>query len=128
LKLDGILIFKNHLCREELVKQIYDTAKENQHIVIGSPPATRKTSLLQLLRNKLEREGASVIRIDMNGVDTVKSLKDQMAEYGIMKQSSKLQLVKNTWLLLDDAQNAYGTKFHPFWQFVMEVHFKCPGR
>jgi hypothetical protein len=32
----------------------------------------------------------------------------------------KLRSLENTWLLLDDAQNAYDRKFDPFWHFVVK--------
>ena len=44
---------------------------------------------------------------------------DKLAEGGIV-MGSKLRQVKNTWLLLDDAQNAYHRKFDPFWHFVIK--------
>ena len=68
-----------------------------------------------------EEEGASVIRINMNSTDTADSLLQQLAEEGICKEVKKLRSLENTWLLLDDAQNAYyDRKFDPFWHFVVE--------
>jgi hypothetical protein len=31
----------------------------------------------------------------------------------------QLQRLENTWLLLDDAQNAYDREYDPFWRFVV---------
>jgi hypothetical protein len=122
IKNDGISPDKNHLPRSEVVEEIYKAARSNQHVVIGSSAATGKTSLLQLLEKRLmeEEEGASVIRINMNSTDTADSLLQQLAEEGICKEVKKLRRVKNTWLLLDDAQNAYDRKFDPFWHFVVK--------
>ena len=66
-----------------------------------------------------EENRATVIRIDLNADRSVKSLIDKLAEGGIV-MGSKLRQVKNTWLLLDDAQNAYHRKFDPFWHFVIK--------
>jgi hypothetical protein len=91
--------------------------------VIGSSAATGKTSLLQLLKKRLdqEEEGANVVRINLNSTMTVQHLMEELAEYGIVQQMARLGEVKNTWLLLDDAQNAYDRKFDPFWQFVVKA-------
>jgi hypothetical protein len=123
LKNDGISPQKNHLPRSEVVQQIYDTARDRQHVVIGSSAATGKTSLLQLLKKKLveEEEGANVIRIHLNSSMTVQHLMELLTKNGISTDDlSELEQIKNTWLLLDDAQNAYDRKFDPFWQFVVK--------
>ena len=118
-KVAGIFPKKNHLPRASVVQQIYDTAKERQHVVIGSSAATGKTSLLQLLEKRLDEEqGATVVRISMNRMYTNESFMGRLAEEGIAL--SKLKKVKNTWLLLDDAQNAYSRDFDPVWQFVIK--------
>jgi hypothetical protein len=60
--------------------------------------------------------------IHMNGELTAKSLLEQLQFEGIDYESrSLLRQVKNTWLLLDDAQNAMDPKFDPFWQFVVKT-------
>jgi predicted AAA+ superfamily ATPase len=90
-------------------------------VVLASSAATGKTSLLQFLEKRLkEEEGASVIRIDMDRAGTVESLFEQLAKKGIYTEVKKLRSFENTWLLLDDAQNAYDRKFDPFWQFVVK--------
>jgi len=96
---------------------IYDTAKERQHVVIVSLATTGKTSLLQLLEKQLEEEkGATVVQISMNRAYTVKIFRLQEKESSCL--SSKK--VKNTWLLLDDAQNAYDRKYDPVWHFIIK--------
>ena len=122
-KNDGISPQKKHLPRSQVIQAIYDTALEKQHVVLGSSAATGKTSLLQLLEKRLmeeEEEGASAIRINMNSTDTADSLLQQLAEEGICKEVKKLRSLEKTWLLLDDAQNAYDRKFDPFWHFVVK--------
>ena len=123
LKTDGISISKNHLPRSAVVQEIYSTAKKQQYVVIGSSAATGKTSLLQLLKKRLEEKGANVIRLNITdeGPD---ELIAELALDGIVKNERKLrELCQNNsavWLLLDDAQNAYAQKYARFWQFVVK--------
>ena len=48
-KTDGISLERKHLRRLEAVQSIYQAAKTNQFIVLGSPASTGKSSLLTLL-------------------------------------------------------------------------------
>ena len=119
LKTDGIFIRKNHLPRSDVVQQIYATAKSQQYVVIGASAATGKTSLLQLVEKELEQEGANVIRLSILDRGTG-VLFEQLEGEGI-GNNKKLRELKNTWLLLDDAQNAYANEYAPFWQFVVKT-------
>lgn len=53
--------------------------------------------------------------------DGVDKLYDDVAAEGIVTQKSRLRELKNTWLLLDDSQNAYSTQYYPFWQFIIKT-------
>ena len=44
----------------------------------------------------------------------------ESAMYGVTRDANKLEQLKNTWILIDEAQNAYDTKFNPFWEFVVK--------
>jgi hypothetical protein len=124
LKNDGISTDKLHLPRVKVVQSIYDAALLRQHVVVSSPAATGKTSLLQLLHNKLEIEerNVTVLRINMNDKDTVDDLFVQLARKGIYNDLEKLKALEiQTWLLLDDAQNCYHPDFEPFWKFVVKA-------
>jgi predicted AAA+ superfamily ATPase len=124
IKNDGIHPYSNHLPRSKVVEKIYETARSNQHVAIGSSAGTGKTSLLQLLEKRLnEEEGPiEIIVIYMNRSRTADCLLAQLARHGINHEDRhEVRQVKNTWLLLDDAQNAYDRKFDPFWQFVVKV-------
>jgi energy-coupling factor transporter ATP-binding protein EcfA2 len=70
LKADGISITHNrwYLLRSDVVQEIYSTCKEKQYAVIGSPPATGKTSLLQLLQKALEDKGSNVVRLNITDI------------------------------------------------------------
>eukprot|EP00978_Attheya_sp_CCMP212_P021106 scaffold61258_cov52-Attheya_sp.AAC.1 len=83
LKADGISSGKKHLPREAAVQKLYTTAKHRQHVVIGSPAATGKTSLLQLLEKRLKEEKANVVRINMNRAGSAESLLRQLSRKGI---------------------------------------------
>ena len=64
LKTDGISLRAPHLSRADIVNEIISTARSKQHVVIGAPPATGKTALLQLVRESLLKEGAKVVDVD----------------------------------------------------------------
>ena len=68
----------------------------------------------------MERDGATVIRFSprQRGLDTVFSiLKDEGFP---ASGTSKLKQLRNTWLLLDDAQSIYGEEYFPFWEYVVK--------
>jgi hypothetical protein len=106
-KNDGIsLLSKPHLPRSDVVQQIYDTAKEKQHVVLDSSAASGKSSLIQLIEKKVLQEygDANVIRINLNSMGTLDDLIEQLKEEGLdFRGTKKLQELKNTWLLLGDA-------------------------
>jgi len=123
LKTDGISMSKNHLPRSDVVQEIFSTATKQQYVVIGSAPATGKTSLLQLLKKGVEEKGHTVIRLNITDVGP-DELTAELARDGIVKNERKLkEFCQNSsavWLLLDDAQNAYAEKYARFWQFVVK--------
>jgi hypothetical protein len=104
LKADGISTRQKHLPREAAVQELYNTAKKRQHVVIGSPAATGKSSLIQLLGKKLKgEEGAKVVRINMNSTSTSLSLLNVLKSKGVdheylsklrqLKQTNKLEII-----------------------------------
>ena len=120
LRTDGIALKGNHLKRTNVVNRIISTARERQHVVVGSSPATGKTSLLQLVEQIVERDEATVIRFSPRhrGLGTLFSI---LAEEGFPASgTSKLKQLRNTWLMLDDAQSAYGEEYFPFWEYVVK--------
>ena len=117
-KLDGIDLGKQHLSRCDTLQRIYEAAKENQYVVLGSPPATGKTSLLQLLQKSLSEKGANVIRFPIRS--EADALVKNLAENGITANEEVMQKLKNTWLLIDDAQNAYDLAYNKFWEIIVK--------
>ena len=116
---DGILPDRPHLFREAAVEGILRTAREGQYVVIGSSAATGKTALLQLIRQKLKSQGSNVIRISLRdiGYDAIQA---QFRDKGITHDFDALEQVRNTWLLLDDAQSVYEPKYFPLWEFLVK--------
>ena len=72
LNTDGIDLQRPHLRRENTVQAILQTARNGQHVVLCSAAATGKTSLLQLLRQRLKLEGANAKRIFLRDFDSKK--------------------------------------------------------
>lgn len=122
LKNDGISLDREHLPRNEVIQEIYTTAKASQYVVIGSPPGTGKTSLIQLLRQKLTKEeDAQVIRINMSALHKVGYFSEKLIEKGIdASDPDGLAEHQNTWLLLDEAQRTYAEEYNPFWESVVK--------
>ena len=116
---DGILPDRPHLLRAAAVEGILQTAREGQYVVIGSPAATGKTALLQLIRQKLKSQGSNVIRISLRDVG-YDSIHAQLRDKGITNDFDALEQVRNTWLLLDDAQSVYDPKYFPLWEFLVK--------
>jgi len=120
LKSDGISLRGKHLRRRDVVQEIIQTARARQHVILGSPPAMGKTSLIQLLEQQLKSEGASVIR--MQGIHLgVQNMLETLREEGIRADIKALQKLRNTWLVVDDAQNVYASEYFPFWQFLVKT-------
>ena len=121
LKNDGIALDRLHLPRYSVVDKIYNTAKNSQHVVIGSPAGTGKTSLIQLLQKKLRDEGANVIRLNMSSAYAADYYITKLREKQIdPADADSLENLQNTWLLLDDAQRAYTEDFNRFWESVVK--------
>jgi energy-coupling factor transporter ATP-binding protein EcfA2 len=64
LQQDGISIQNGvYVDRPLLLDEIIRTADENQHVVLSSPPATGKSSILELLTARLESENERVFKV-----------------------------------------------------------------
>ena len=116
LRSDGILLEREHLGRNAAVNEIIDLARSRQYVVLGSPPATGKTSLLQLVQKKLRSQGATVKRLPLTGFLTIEEVKTKINQLGLSADEDDMKNVVNTWLLLDDAQD-----FSGFGYFVWDM-------
>lgn len=118
LKSDGISMKGDHLRRSDIVDSIIQVARARQHVVVGSPPATGKTALLQLVEQKLRGiPGSTVHRLHLKDTGSA-NLFERLAKKGVEEDS--LTALENCWLILDDAQNVYDDAYNSFWQFVVK--------
>jgi hypothetical protein len=125
---DGISFAAHHLRRENLVVQVLEHAQRCGFVVIRSPPATGKTSLAQLIGVELEKSQEAVCYLPMRpsvseGAEWL--FLQLRASSGINLNSKEetivnLAKVNRTWVLLDDAQNAYDEKYWPFWEALVK--------
>lgn len=122
LRADGIFIERNHLPRVGLVEEIIGLAQTRQYVVLGSPPATGKTSTLQLIKRQLRQSGTDkkVLQIPLNTSMSISVVKERLAKIGITEFEEDMEEIPETWLLFDDAQNWYGQDYWPFWQFLVK--------
>jgi len=119
--------------RQELVKKILS----NRIVVIRSPPATGKTSLLDLTEAALERSerpNVKVVRLDIvAGMPEKTTTQGLLAHLGdelrvgcLPNGFRKLPEDQDTWILIDDAQLAFGAE--GFWQVVIKYLENLPQR
>lgn len=118
-KLDGIDTRKDHLPRRQALNDIYGAAKEHQVVVVGSPASTGKSSLLTLLRTQLEADKATVLEYRCRAPSYAEAERD-LRRVGFPTLPADMRKLKNTWLLLDDAQEMYSEEYHRFWATVVK--------
>ncbi len=111
--MDGILGQRNYLCREKLVNTALDMLKSDRFLLISSPPATGKTSLIQLLYTSYFKEYEYVrCRKNTNPYQLFKS-------FGLDLTTERFQLNNNKLaIFIDDAQNIY--QHHEFWTVLIK--------
>lgn len=118
---DGIILERAHLPRLDLIQQALSTAREYRYVVLGTPAATGKTSLIQLLQQTLDGNGAKVIRMNMNSAWDARHYLELLKGKGVdVTDHDSLKGVQNTWVLIDDAQRCYDSRFDPVWEAVVK--------
>ena len=118
---NGIQMDRDYLPRFSVVDEIVSTATKLRYVVLGSPAGTGKTSLLQLVHQKLEDDGAKVIRINMSSLFDAGFYAQRLVTDGIdVTNPLAMEQIKDTWLLLDDAQRTYDRKYDPFWESIVK--------
>ena len=82
---DGIDLNRAHLMRENAVSSIIRLTRSNQYLVLGSPPAMGKTSLLQLVKKALrgQTDGIKVLHRVLTVTTQVADVIKRMEELGI---------------------------------------------
>lgn len=126
LQPDSIDLTRPHLQREGLLRQVEATARERQHVIVGGPPATGKSSLLELLRQKMEKAGDKVVSIDIVNTSTAPDdIFNVLKSHGVTSNRDEtVQAFQardhGVWLLIDEAQNGYSARFEPVWSFLFK--------
>jgi hypothetical protein len=121
LQQDGISIQNGvYVDRPLLLDEIIRTADENQHVVLSSPPATGKSSILELLTARLESENERVFQFVPEGNSEI--MKAMFKEDCGLPTANLLALrkVPRMWILIDDAQRGYAKKFDNMWEFLVK--------
>lgn len=118
---NGIRTAAVKLAREPLVRRIIESRKI---MIIRSPPATGKTSLLDLTKEALTARSGNVkiVRFPMiegqSSTDgLLRTLKD-LLEVGLDLPYGFEEINRETWILIDDAQLAFQAV--GFWQVVIK--------
>ncbi|CAB9501593.1 expressed unknown protein [Seminavis robusta] len=114
---DGITNAPFTLFRHEFVTRVLDFAKKT--VILRSPPATGKTSLIDLTEKKLrETTEARVIRINVGECVDDQGLIDMLVEELGVRCNKIGSLLGDTWVLIDDAQLAFDAQ--RFWKIVVK--------
>ena len=85
-----------------LCSKVIEVAQRRQHVVLGSPPATGKTSLLRLIKRQLRGSGDSetvkkVPQIPLSTTLSVAIVKEKLAGIGITEFEDDLEGVEHMW-------------------------------
>jgi hypothetical protein len=118
--LDGILGQEKYLLRENLVNTALDMLKNDRFLLISSPPATGKTSLLQILGTcHFHQYEYLRCRRSTDPYQVLKSI-------GLDLTTEKFQINgRKLIVFLDDAQNIY--QHDDFWTvLIKEASSRCP--
>ena len=135
-----------HLQRSSLVSTILKKAIHTPIVVLRSPPATGKTSLLDLIQVTIEQrndENTKLVRLSIRGGlnDDAKLVECLFTEilgrrfYGEHCHQSLNEntltlfnslITNDTWILLDDVQLAYPNE--NFWNVVMKDFVEAAAR
>jgi hypothetical protein len=132
IRTDGIDTNEKFVERTALLNLIIATADANQHVVLASPPATGKTSLLALVENALSRmpnEGP-VLVFAPRKTGNAKMILDRLEHtYNIPTSGdlAALKYVSRTWIIIDDAQRAYTDEYEDLWNFLVKDLRKNPN-
>lgn len=132
-KVDGISVDKpgTFLFREDLVQKSIALARQGSFLVVGSPPGTGKTSLTQLIQEKLKKENQAAARGKILGFSLRPSQLDGFNLFDWVDENTGVSFKEGTvngeakgcsevWLLFDDAQRLYADRHTDFWEQVVK--------
>jgi hypothetical protein len=103
---------QNNLSRDDLVDRLWDLMTRNMFVVISSPPATGKTSLLQLLGQKYHISEYLRCGEDSDPFSMLSSVGIDLIKREFLPKEKVLVLA------IDDAQNIYERK--DFWGSLLK--------
>jgi hypothetical protein len=119
---DGLNLGDAYLPREGLVATLHRTliTEDKTFVHIGSPPATGKTSLLQLLKKSLRADGVLCVKANpKRGIPVSMVLKKATGldtiNFDVDPTVLHLHPNETCVVFMDDAQNGYGESEHQFW-------------
>eukprot|EP00978_Attheya_sp_CCMP212_P029158 scaffold102809_cov54-Attheya_sp.AAC.2 len=147
---DGINLASGFVVeRSKIVRQIISTARSRQQIVVSSPPATGKTSLMTLVEAEIlkhtrihigtnenteeaeaEAEAVNIVifREVNGGADTLRTIRKLVGidDHGpvVVEQIRK---APPSWLIIDDAQSGYTSEYAAVWEFIVKDLKYNPG-
>ena len=109
IQTDSIDIYTEHLERPALLNNLIAKVKINRFVLLTSPPASGKSSLLKLYQHKSKEYQTKIIWITCLDV---RSCEELLLCKGIDMQNhkiiaGKIPKLKNTVVFLDDAQEKY---------------------
>lgn len=116
--------------RKNLVATILAQALAKSICIIRSPPATGKTSLLDLTEETLKRDDVNVVK-RLTIIEQSTETKDSAGLLGLLQTKlgvkkslpdgySELDKDKKTWILIDDAQLVFHDSCRGFWQAAVK--------
>jgi len=111
---------ENNLRREDLVDRLWNMISRHPFVLISSPPATGKTSLLQLVHKKYRID--KYIRCHKSSDPY-----ELLCQSGIdLRTGQVLGSERGVIVALDDAQNIY--EHNDFWETLLkELPVRCPS-
>jgi hypothetical protein len=138
--LDGINLDDpdSYIHREPLVEKAIAKARNSRLLIVRSPPGTGKTSLIQLVVQKLQQTTSNdnrsctgfivcPLRPEKQGFDLFDFVKAKTGvSYEDKTLTPELQTFAEVWLLFDDAQKLYGEGFNDFWEDVVKTRSQLP--
>ena len=128
LQPDSIDLGRPHVPRTQKVDEIIAVATQKKRVILGGTAATGTTSLLELLMQRLRHNGDQAVQEDMfNDPEFLKRILETLETHGLAlggreRAETTFGSRKNKlWILLDDAQKAYGDAFESFWTFLFKT-------
>ena len=121
LQHDGINITSGlYVERKLLVESVMTVLSTNQHVVLSSPPATGKTSVLDLLSYQLNEDNERVFRCVPN-VSSDVMLRHFNDNWGLPNfDVNAMKKVERCWIFVDDSQRGYSAEFDKLWAFLIK--------